>query len=90
MRRRRLALGTTSLVFGATYGAIRFVEGFFRIDVTHGTWFNGSQWTGLAVGTASLVGLVIVLRRQVDDEPPAAPVAESTTVPTRSQDAAEG
>jgi phosphatidylglycerol:prolipoprotein diacylglycerol transferase len=77
-RRSRCPRGTSSLVFGAAYGAIRFIEGFFRIDVTHGTWFNGSQWTALAVGTGCVIGLVIVLRRRVDEEPPA-PVPTSSS-----------
>jgi hypothetical protein len=32
-----LPTGTPALAFGVLYGAVRFVEGFFRIDVTHGT-----------------------------------------------------
>ena len=40
------------------YALARFVEGFARIDVTHGTGLKGSQWTSLVVGLAVLVGLV--------------------------------
>ncbi|MDP9453706.1 MAG: prolipoprotein diacylglyceryl transferase [Actinomycetota bacterium] len=51
-------------VFGLTYGIVRIVEGFFRVDVTHGTGLNGSQWTALAVVVASAVALVV--RRDVE------------------------
>lgn len=53
-------------VFGLGYGIVRFIEGFFRIDVTHGTGLNGSQWTALAVVVAAGAGLV-VLRRRSDE-----------------------
>ena len=41
--------GFLTLVFGAWYGAGRFMEDFFRVDVTHGTGLTGSQWTALTV-----------------------------------------
>jgi phosphatidylglycerol:prolipoprotein diacylglycerol transferase len=63
LRRRQLRQGTLALTFGLLYGAARFVEGFYRIDVTHGTGLNGSQWTALAVAVASAVTLTIVSRR---------------------------
>ncbi|MGI8758905.1 MAG: prolipoprotein diacylglyceryl transferase, partial [Acidimicrobiales bacterium] len=51
--------------FGLAYGAVRFVEGFFRLDVTHGTGLNGSQWTALAAMVAAAVALVALRRREV-------------------------
>lgn len=50
--------GFLTLVFAAGYGLVRFVEGFFRIDITHGSGLNGSQWTALAVGTAAAAALL--------------------------------
>ncbi|MBW3644597.1 MAG: prolipoprotein diacylglyceryl transferase [Actinobacteria bacterium] len=58
-RPRREAFLT--LVFAASYGLVRFVEGFFRLDVTHGTGLNGSQWTALVVGVVA-VGALVKLR----------------------------
>ncbi len=55
--------GYLTLMFAASYGVVRFVEGFFRLDVTHGTGLNGSQWTALAVGTAAAA--ILVARRRV-------------------------
>jgi len=49
-----------TLVFGAWYGTGRFMEDFFRIDVTHGTGLTGSQWTALTVLTLCLFCLVIL------------------------------
>lgn len=63
LRRGGLPNGALALTFGVLYGAARFVEGFYRIDVTHGTGLNGSQWTALIVGIASAVGLVVLRRR---------------------------
>ncbi|MBW3626749.1 MAG: prolipoprotein diacylglyceryl transferase, partial [Actinobacteria bacterium] len=54
-RPRREAFLT--LVFAASYGLVRFVEGFFRLDVTHGTGLNGSQWTALVVGVVAVGAL---------------------------------
>ncbi|MBW3574819.1 MAG: prolipoprotein diacylglyceryl transferase [Actinobacteria bacterium] len=63
-----------TLVFAVGYGAVRFVEGFFRVDVTHGTGLNGSQWTALVVMAAATVGLLRMRGAQGEDAPaPAAP-----------------
>lgn len=63
LRRRGLPSGALALSFGVLYGAARFVEGFYRLDITHGTGLNGSQWTALIVGIASAVGLAALWRR---------------------------
>ncbi len=47
--RRRPYHGHLAALFGALYGSARFVEGFFRIDETHGTGLTGSQWTAITV-----------------------------------------
>jgi prolipoprotein diacylglyceryltransferase len=52
--------GFLTLVFGAWYGAGRFMEDFFRIDETHGTGLTGSQWTALTVLTLCLFCLVVL------------------------------
>ncbi len=66
-----------SATFGLSYGVVRFVEGFFRLDVTHGTGLNGSQWTALAVVVAAAAALVV--RRHlpasgIGDEPGEEPI----------------
>ncbi|MGK2957743.1 MAG: prolipoprotein diacylglyceryl transferase [Acidimicrobiales bacterium] len=48
-------VGYLTLVFGAGYGFTRFIEGFFRLELTHGSGLNGSQWTALATITVCLV-----------------------------------
>lgn len=62
LRRRSAAdprrVGSLTLVFGVGYGIARFVEGFFRVDLTHGSGLSGSQWTALGVVAACLVLLV--------------------------------
>ena len=59
LRRRSAAdprrVGSLTLVFGVGYGIARFVEGFFRVDLTHGSGLSGSQWTALGVIAACLV-----------------------------------
>jgi phosphatidylglycerol:prolipoprotein diacylglycerol transferase len=40
--------GFLILVFGVFYGFNRFLEDWFRVDVTHGTGLTGSQWTAVA------------------------------------------
>lgn len=55
--------GFLTAAFGLGYGIVRFVEGFFRIDVTHGTGLNGSQWTALVVAVVATGGLVVLGRR---------------------------
>src|SRR5256714_9915391 len=52
--------GFLTLVFGAWYGAGRFMEDFFRIDETHGTGLTGSQWTALTVLTLCLFCLFVL------------------------------
>ena len=52
--------GFLTLVFGAWYGTGRFMEDFFRIDVTHGTGLTGSQWTALTVTSLCLYCLVVL------------------------------
>ena len=58
-----------TLVFAVGYGAVRLVEGFFRVDVTHGTGLNGSQWTALVVMAAATVGLLRMRGAQGEDGP---------------------
>jgi hypothetical protein len=62
MRLRRMVRydGFLTLVFGAWYGTGRFMEDFFRIDVTHGTGLTGSQWTALTVLGLCLYCLVVL------------------------------
>lgn len=60
-----------TLVFAVGYGAVRLVEGFFRLDITHGTGLNGSQWTALVVALAAAVGLVRARRGQPSPPSPA-------------------
>lgn len=62
LRRRPRYDGFLILVFAAWYGTGRFVEDFFRIDVTHGTGLTGSQWTSLVAVLAA--GFVLVVRRR--------------------------
>lgn len=40
--------GFLILTFGVFYGLNRFIEDWFRVDVTHGLVLTGSQWTALA------------------------------------------
>nr|MDP9006012.1 prolipoprotein diacylglyceryl transferase [Actinomycetota bacterium] len=74
LARRPRPEATLTLVFAVGYGAVRVVEGFFRVDITHGTGLNGSQWTALAVALAASAGLVRVARlhRASPSPPPAA------------------
>jgi prolipoprotein diacylglyceryltransferase len=81
--------GFLTLVFGAWYGTGRFMEDFFRIDVTHGTGLTGSQWTALTVLGLCLYSLVVLkdtpwksgrgafasvpARHRREEEPPAPP-----------------
>ncbi len=76
-----------TLVFAVGYGAVRLVEGFFRVDVTHGTGLNGSQWTALVVALAAAFGLVLARRGQPSSpSPPSEPSGELSA--GRSADAA--
>ncbi|HUR77796.1 MAG TPA: prolipoprotein diacylglyceryl transferase [Acidimicrobiales bacterium] len=54
--------GFLILSFGMLYGFNRFVEDWFRIDVTHGTGLTGSQWT--AVLTMIVCAAWLVLRHR--------------------------
>lgn len=78
LARRPRPEATLTLVFAVGYGAVRVVEGFFRVDITHGTGLNGSQWTSLAVALAASAGLVRVARlhRASPSPPPAAEASE--------------
>lgn len=60
--RRRHYDGFLTLLFCVTYGFARFLEGFARTDVTHGTGLNGSQWGALAFLGVSAVLLVVQSR----------------------------
>jgi len=60
LRRRRWYDGFLTLVFGAWYGTGRFLEDFFRVDVTHGTGLTGSQWTALTVLCLCLFSLIFL------------------------------
>jgi prolipoprotein diacylglyceryltransferase len=59
LRQRDHYDGFLTLVFGAWYGAGRFIEDFFRIDETHGTGLTGSQWTALVVMVLCLWALLV-------------------------------
>ena len=54
--------GFLILVFGVFYGFNRFLEDWFRVDVTHGTGLTGSQWT--AVATMLVCAAWLVFRRR--------------------------
>ncbi|MDP8986824.1 MAG: prolipoprotein diacylglyceryl transferase [Actinomycetota bacterium] len=92
LSRRRRPEGLLSAVFGIGYGVVRFVEGFFRLDVTHGTGLNGSQWTALVVVAAAAAGLVALRHRKPAPEPPPGPDAggdDEGAAPAPDQAAAE-
>lgn len=63
LSRRALSEGSLTLVLAVSYGAVRFVEAFFGLDVTHGTCLNGSQWTVLVAMVAATIGLVVLQHR---------------------------
>lgn len=63
LARRARPEGSLMLVFAVSYGAVRFVEGFFRLDVTHATGLNGSQWTALIAVIAATAGLIRIRHR---------------------------
>jgi phosphatidylglycerol:prolipoprotein diacylglycerol transferase len=54
--------GYLIMVFGVFYGFNRFVEDWFRIDVTHGLGLTGSQWTALLVMVVCGAWLLFVHR----------------------------
>ena len=59
----RLPPGRVFFTFAWLYAGVRFVEGFSRLDETHGTGLNGSQWTSLAV-LAAVPAVAAVVRSQ--------------------------
>lgn len=77
LRRRVLPRGALGLTFVVLYGFARFVEGFFRIDVTHGTGLNGSQWTALVAGVSAAIALAVLLRRSPRDHERLPPPGDS-------------
>lgn len=54
--------GFLIITFGFLYGLNRFIEDWFRVDVTHGTGLTGSQWT--AVVTMLVCGWWLWFRRR--------------------------
>lgn len=62
LRRTERYDGFLTLVFGAWYGTGRFIEDFFRIDLTHGTGLTGSQWTSVVVVLLCVYCLVFLRR----------------------------
>ena len=60
LRRKRRYDGFLTLFFAAWYGTGRFLEDFFRVDVTHGTGLTGSQWTALTVTGLCLYSLLFL------------------------------
>ncbi len=82
--RRRRPETFLTLVFGVTYGLVRVVEGFARLDVTHGTGLNGSQWTSIVVVVAATVGLVSLRRHQGHQQPGALDEHDGGHQPGRS------
>ncbi len=69
LARRPQRESVLTLVFTVSYGLVRFVEGFTRLDVTHGTGLNGSQWTALVTGIAAAGGLLVLTRRTTEKNP---------------------
>jgi len=79
-------------LFFAWYSVERFIEDFFRIDVTHGTGLTGSQWTSVGLVLACL-WLLLRLRRtprwgQWDLRSPAEPSVH--TEPSSGHDSGRG
>ena len=79
--------GTVFVTFAALYAAARFVEGFARLDETHGTGLSGSQWTSLAV-VAVAGGVAWAARRRPAPEP--AVGTPGSSQPPRAGDCAHG
>lgn len=80
--------GFLILVFGVFYGFNRFVEDWFRVDVTHGLGLTGSQWTAIATMIVCATWLIVGRRtpgwgrwNQVVADPPTigAPPATAET-----------
>lgn len=70
-------VGYLASVFGVGYGLARFIEGFFRLDLTHGSGLSGSQWT--ALGAVFGCAILLVTRRR--NAPEVASGAGAQTVP---------
>lgn len=68
-------VGYLTLVFGAGYGTARLIEGFFRVDLTHGSGLSGSQWTAIAT---ILVCLVLLFTRWRNPLPASEPIKEES------------
>ncbi len=62
LRRRPRYDGFLILSFGVFYGFNRFVEDWYRVDVTHGLGLTGSQWT--AVASMLVCGSWMLMRRR--------------------------
>ncbi|MEY2426431.1 MAG: phosphatidylglycerol---prolipoprotein diacylglyceryl transferase, partial [Actinomycetota bacterium] len=62
LRRQPRYDGFLILVFGVLYGVNRFIEDWFRVDVTHGLGLTGSQWT--AVLAVVVCGAWLLFRRR--------------------------
>jgi len=86
LRRRHHWDGFLILVFAAWYGTGRFIEDFFRVDVTHGTGLSMSQWTSLVVALASLY--VLLIRRRAPGAVP--PVTDAEPDPGETAPTSEG
>lgn len=65
LRKRPRYDGFLIITFGFLYGLNRFVEDWFRVDVTHGTGLTGSQWT--AVLTMLVCAWWLVFRRRAPE-----------------------
>ena len=67
--------GTVFLTFFLLYGTGRFFEGFARVDETHGTGLDGSQWASLA-SVLAVAAFLAWRRRSRRDTVEAVPTAE--------------
>ncbi|MGI8663088.1 MAG: prolipoprotein diacylglyceryl transferase [Acidimicrobiales bacterium] len=82
--RRRWADGFLIVFFAVWYGTGRFIEDFFRIDVTHGTGLTGSQWTSIVSVVVGVVLLVRLARRGAVAEPVSEADAQLDTPATQT------
>lgn len=62
LRKVRRWDGFLITVFGVSYGFNRFLEDWFRVDVTHGLGLTGSQWT--AVVTMIVCGAWLIFGKR--------------------------
>ncbi|MDQ3148138.1 MAG: prolipoprotein diacylglyceryl transferase [Actinomycetota bacterium] len=60
--RRQNPPGSVFITFFVLYGTGRFLEGFARVDETHGTGLDGSQWASLV--SLLVAGAFLVWRRR--------------------------